>query len=564
METDLQQQQHPLKDFRNFLFLTWQQLNLPDPTKVQYDIADYLQTSPKRSIIQAFRGVGKSYITSAYVVWRLMLNTDLKIMVVSASKERADAFSMFTQRLIMEMPLLAHLIPDKDQLWSRIAFNVNGAMASHSPSVKSVGITGQLTGSRADLIIADDIEVPNNSQTQQMREKLTTLVTEFDAVLKPLDTSKIIYLGTPQTEESLYDGLQDKGYVTRIWPSRYPKPDQVNRYGDRIAPTLMEELSSKPSLEWEPTDPARFDEDDLIERELSYGRSGYALQFQLDTSLSDADRHPLKLKDLIVMSVDRDKAPEKPIHGTMSHLEVKDIPNLGMRGDRFYEPFKLDGGWVEYSGSVMAIDPSGRGSDETSYAVLKMLNGYLYCPDAGGVEGGYSGQTLESLVDIAKKHKVNYVLIESNFGDGMFSELIKPYFTKSYPVTLEEVRHSKQKELRIIDTLEPVMNQHRLVFDKEVIQRDYDSIQKYPNDIAQRYSLFYQLTRITKDRGALAHDDRLDALSMAAAYWVEQMASDADALMVERHNELLEKDLEKFLGNLNVSDLQGTQNNSWF
>jgi len=563
VETDLQQQ-HPLKDFRNFLFLTWQQLNLPDPTKVQYDIADYLQTSPKRSIIQAFRGVGKSYITSAYVVWRLMLNTDLKIMVVSASKERADAFSMFTQRLIMEMPLLAHLIPDKDQLWSRIAFNVNGAMASHSPSVKSVGITGQLTGSRADLIIADDIEVPNNSQTQQMREKLTTLVTEFDAVLKPLDTSKIIYLGTPQTEESLYDGLQDKGYVTRIWPSRYPKPDQVNRYGDRIAPTLMEELSSKPSLEWEPTDPARFDEDDLIERELSYGRSGYALQFQLDTSLSDADRHPLKLKDLIVMSVDRDKAPEKPIHGTMSHLEVKDIPNLGMRGDRFYEPFKLDGGWVEYSGSVMAIDPSGRGSDETSYAVLKMLNGYLYCPDAGGVEGGYSGQTLESLVDIAKKHKVNYVLIESNFGDGMFSELIKPYFTKSYPVTLEEVRHSKQKELRIIDTLEPVMNQHRLVFDKEVIQRDYDSIQKYPNDIAQRYSLFYQLTRITKDRGALAHDDRLDALSMAAAYWVEQMASDADALMVERHNELLEKDLEKFLGNLNVSDLQGTQNNSWF
>ena len=137
METD-----HPLRDFRNFLFLTWQQLNLPDPTKVQYDIADYLQNSPKRSIIQAFRGVGKSYVTSAYVVWRLFLDPDLKIMVVSASKERADAFSMFTQRLIMEMPLLAHLIPDKDQLWSRIAFNVQGATASHSPSVKSVGITG--------------------------------------------------------------------------------------------------------------------------------------------------------------------------------------------------------------------------------------------------------------------------------------------------------------------------------------------------------------------------------------------------------------------------------------
>ena len=551
---------HPLKDFRNFLFLVWKQLALPEPTKVQYDIAEYLQTSGKRSIIQAFRGVGKSYITSAYVVWRLMLDPDLKIMVVSASKERADAFSMFTQRLIMEMPLLAHLIPDKDQLWSRIAFNVNGAMASHSPSVKSVGITGQLTGSRADLIIADDIEVPNNSQTQQMREKLTTLVTEFDAVLKPLDTSKIIYLGTPQTEESLYDALQDKGYITRIWPSRYPRPDQVNRYGDRIAPTLMDELIANDKLEWQPTDPMRFDEEDLLERELSYGRSGYALQFQLDTSLSDADRHPLKLKDLIVMSVDISKAPEKPIHGTLSHLEVKDVPNLGMRGDRFYEPFKLSGDWVDYSGSVMAIDPSGRGSDETSYCVLKMLNGFLYCPDAGGVDGGYSGQTLESLVDIAKRNKVNYVLVESNFGDGMFSELIKPYFTKAYPVTLEEVRHSKQKELRIIDTLEPVMNQHRLVFDKDVIQKDYDSIQKYPNDIAQRYSLFYQMTRITKDRGALAHDDRLDALAMATAYWVEQMATDADELMVERHNELLDIELDKFIGNLNTSDMRVSSN----
>ena len=553
---------HPLKDFRNFLFLVWKQLALPEPTKVQYDIAEYLQTSGKRSIIQAFRGVGKSYITSAYVVWRLMLDPDLKIMVVSASKERADAFSMFTQRLIMEMPLLAHLIPDKDQLWSRIAFNVQGAMASHSPSVKSVGITGQLTGSRADLIIADDIEVPNNSQTQQMREKLTTLVTEFDAVLKPLDTSKIIYLGTPQTEESLYDALQDKGYITRIWPSRYPRPDQVNRYGDRIAPTLMDELIANDKLEWQPTDPMRFDEEDLLERELSYGRSGYALQFQLDTSLSDADRHPLKLKDLIVMSVDISKAPEKPIHGTLSHLEVKDVPNLGMRGDRFYEPFKLTGDWVDYSGSVMAIDPSGRGSDETSYCVLKMLNGFLYCPDAGGVDGGYSGQTLESLVDIAKRNKVNYVLVESNFGDGMFSELIKPYFTKAYPVTLEEVRHSKQKELRIIDTLEPVMNQHRLVFDKDVIQKDYDSIQKYPNDIAQRYSLFYQMTRITKDRGALAHDDRLDALAMATAYWVEQMATDADELMVERHNELLDLELDKFIGNLNTSS-EKVSYNSW-
>jgi hypothetical protein len=546
-----------LKDFRNFLYITWQHLNLPEPTKVQYDIADFIQHSPKRAIIQAFRGVGKSYITSAYVVWRLMLNPELKIMVVSASKDRADAFSMFTQRIITEMPLLGHLIPNKDELWSRIAFNVKACGASHSPSVKSVGITGQLTGSRADLIIADDVEVPNNSQTQAMREKLATLVTEFDAVLKPLETSKILYLGTPQTEESLYDLLQDRGYSTRIWPSRYPKEDQINRYGDRLAPILLQELEQDQELTWKPTDPKRFDEDDLLERELSYGRSGYALQFQLDTTLSDMDKHPLKLSDLIIMDVDLEKAPEKPIHGSLGHLEVKDIPNLGMRGDRFYEPLRVLGDWVNYTGSVLAVDPSGRGSDETAYAVVKMLNGYLYCPDAGGITGGYGQGTLQALVDIAKSHKVNYVLIESNFGDGMFSELIKPYFTRSYPVTLEEVRHSKQKELRIIDTLEPVMNQHRLIIDKKVVEQDYKTIQQYPQDSMQRFSLFYQMTRLTKDRGALAHDDRLDALSMAVAYWVEQMASDADDLIQERKDELMNKELEKFLGHLNTSELKG-------
>ena len=68
-----------LKDFRNFLYLVWKHLNLPEPTDVQYDIADYIQHSPNRAIVSAFRGVGKSWITSAYVLWRLLLNPQLNI-----------------------------------------------------------------------------------------------------------------------------------------------------------------------------------------------------------------------------------------------------------------------------------------------------------------------------------------------------------------------------------------------------------------------------------------------------------------------------------------------------
>lgn len=536
-----------LKDFRNFLFVVWKHLNLPDPTPVQYDIADYLQNSPRRCVIEAFRGVGKSYVTSAYVVWRLLLDPETKVLVVSASKTRSDDFSTFTQRLIHEIPILSHLVPKEGQRNSKIAFDVAPAKASHSPSVKSVGITGQLAGSRADLIVADDIEVPNNSATQTMREKLAESIKEFDAVLKP--AGKIVYLGTPQTEMSIYELLPERGYEVRIWSARFPKENQIDRMSGRLAPMLQDKLDRDANLAGAPTDPKRFDDADLIERELSYGRSGFALQFMLDTSLSDQDRYPLKLSDLIIFPTNSDKAPEDVMWGRLPQNELKDVPNVGLNGDKYYSPQSVVGDWLPYQGSVMSIDPSGRGKDETSYAVVKMLHGKLYVTKAGGIQGGYSPETLQALATIAKKQNVNMILIESNFGDGMFRELLTPYMVKTHPVTMEEVRHNTQKEKRIIDTLEPVMNQHRLIVDPTVIEDDYKSAQVYPADKATRYMLFYQMTRLTRDRGALSHDDRLDALSMAVAYWVQQMAADAEKQIIDRKGELLNAELDKFMEN---------------
>ena len=110
-----------LQDFRYFLIVTWRHLNLPDPTPVQLDIAEYLQYGARRKIIQGFRGVGKSWITSTYVVWRLRMNPQLKFLVVSASKDRADNFTTFTMRLINEMPILADLIPRDDQRNSKVS-----------------------------------------------------------------------------------------------------------------------------------------------------------------------------------------------------------------------------------------------------------------------------------------------------------------------------------------------------------------------------------------------------------------------------------------------------------
>jgi hypothetical protein len=540
------------EDFRYFLILVWRHLLLPDPTWVQMDIATYLQHGPRRLIIEAFRGVGKSWITSAYVCWRLLRNPQLKFMVVSASKDRADQFSIFTQRLISEMPILQHLQPRPEQRSSMIAFDVGPAKADHSPSVKSVGIFGQLTGSRADEIIGDDVEVPNNSETQGQRDKLAERVKEFDAVLKP--GGRIKYLGTPQTEESLYNELPNRGYAVRIWPARLPAKDVLaTSYGDRLAPSIVAMLEDGDSPR-APVDPTRFDDDDLLEREMSYGRSGFALQFMLDTRLSDADKYPLKLSDLIVTSLNVDTAPERLIWSADPQYRLQELQCVGLNGDRYHRPAATPGDWVKYEGSVIAIDPSGRGKDETTYAVVKMLNGFLFVTEAGGMQGGYDDHVMDALAQIAKRNKCNLGIIESNFGDGMFTKLFTPHLKKAgYPMTLEEVRSNQQKEKRIIDTLEPVMNQHRLVVCPSVIKHDQQSVRDYPPEQALKRQLMYQMSRLTKERGSLAYDDRVDALAMAVAYWVEQMGQDEEQKAAERSSRILEAELALWHGEVGLS-----------
>jgi len=535
-------EQDPIKaDFRNFLFLVWQHLNLPQPTKRQYELAQYLQHGPKRSMIQAFRGVGKSYVTSAFVAWLLYCNPQLNILVVSASKDRADHFSIFTKRLIQEMPMLAHLRPKHGQRDSNIAFDVGPAMNSHSPSVKSVGITGQLTGSRADVIVADDIESLNNSLTQVMRDQLSERIKEFDAVLKPLETSRIIYLGTPQSEMSLYNALPERGYQIRIWPARVPA--DADRYKGRLAPTIYKMVEDGIPV-GSPTDPERFNDNDLREREASYGRSGFALQFMLDTSLSDQDRYPLKLSDLIVMHLDPRMAPAKLVWCNDPDKMVQDLPMVGLAGDRYYRPMWTSTEMAEYTGTVMAIDPSGRGKDETAYAVVKILHGNLFVVDVGGFKDGYSESVLKSLSIIAKRHNVNFVRVEPNFGDGMFTQLLKPVMARIHPCEVnDEVRSNGQKELRIADTLEPVMNQHRLIFDASLIKRDYEASDP-------KYQLMYQMTRLTRDRGSLRQDDRLDALAQAVGYWVEHMSRDTDRAHTEHLEKLQDLELAKFAENV--------------
>ncbi len=537
-------------DFRLFAEAVWAYLMLPPPTEIQADISHTLQYGPKRFILEAFRGVGKSWLTVAFVCWLLATDIELAILVVSASKPAADEFSTFTLRLMREMPELIWLAPGDEDRDSKIMFDVAGCRPKKAPSVKSLGITSQLTGSRADIIIADDIEIPSNSLTPGMREKLSEQVKEFDSIIKPEPDCRIIFLGTPQCEDSIYNKLQDRGYRCRIWPARFPTQEELNEYGDRVSPSITRRMAaSSVELVGRPTDALRFTDLDLTERALSYGRAGFALQFQLRTRLSDLERYPLKVRELIVMDCDRTTAPEKPIYASDPEHEIVVQNNLAMKGDRFYRPMAVVGKWLPYTGIVMSIDPSGRGKDETGYAVVANLNGYLYVLACGGLQGGYDEHVLKALSLIAKTYSVNHVVIEANFGDGMYQALLQPVMAKIYDVTLEEVKHSVQKEKRLCDALEPVIQGHRLVLDISLIDSDYRSISEYSQETAHQYSLIYQMTRLTREKGALAHDDRLDALAIAVMYWTTSLSSDADTEQREQRTRDLDRELEAFMDN---------------
>ena len=526
------------KDFRKFLFILWDEIALPEPTEIQYAMATLLMTCPyKRFIIEGFRGVAKSFITCAYVVWSLWNNPQLKILIVSASKDRADANAVFIRRILYLLDFLSDLRPMDGQRNTQNLFDVGLAIPDISPSVKSVGITGQITGSRADILVADDVEIPNNSSTQVRRDKLFEGVKEFDAIIKPGESSKIIYLGTPQNEMSLYSELQNRGYETYIFPIVYPEtPEERDFYGDRLAPYLAKRYDKSPAV-WagKPTDPRRFPEEEIEERRLSYGKAGFSLQFKLNTNLSDYEKFPLKVQDLIVSDVDLDETSLKWAWASSYEYRLNQLPCVAIKGDYFYRELSRSSEVVKYTGTVMAIDPSGRGKDETAYAIVKYLNGYLFAVDIGGFSEGYSDFVLTQLANKAKVYGVNEIVVEANFGDGMFTQLFKPILNKIHPCAVQEVKNTKQKEARIIDTLEPVMMRHKLIIPVSVIKEDY----RIYEDKGKEYSLIYQMTRLSRDKGSLAHDDRLDSLTMAVAYWLEVMDRDAQTGMDEQMEEWL-------------------------
>lgn len=519
-------------------------LNLPAPTIAQIEIADFVSdTSKPHRMVACLRGLSKSLHSQLFVVWRLLNDPNEKILVMSATGQRAVNFTQFVQKLLHLLPVCNGMQPrhNKERTSSQ-AFDVAGADPSDSPSLYAVGAGNSITGMRASLVVYDDIVNAQNSSSVVQREKLDHYASEA-ANLLMTGKDESICLCTFHSNDDIYvDWINSKGFRPFIIPAEYPADLSV--YGDGLAPYIRERMANNPELVGQTVD-ERFTADVLASKRLRIGKSQYKLQYMLDVSMSDDMKHPLKLSDFIVMDVDNDDAPIKVSHSAMRENQILTKHN-GFKSDRLFAPSFVSDQRTEYNYRVMSIDPSGRGADETGLCVAYSVAGRIFVKKITGIEGGYEHETLAMIAQMCSDYKIDYLVIESNFGDGAFAKSLEPILGRMSPRTMiEEVRAKGQKEVRIITTLEPLMNQHKIILDRKILDDDLSAT-------SVNNSFTFQLSHIAKTPNCLRHDDRLDAFEMLCRFMVERENFDEEYEAEKLDKDKLEEDLLQFMANFKI------------
>lgn len=523
-------------------------------SKVQMQMCEYLNDGPRLRMLQAQRGEGKTYITAFYVVWRWIHNPSLAVLVVSAGKDTADDIVFLITQMVQEWDILEYMRPsssDGDRT-SMYKFDIHRALKglNKQPSITSVPVLGTLPGKRPDMVLADDIESNKNSLTATARETLISRSKEFTRMCTHGD---VIYLGTPQSKDSVYNTLPARGFEIRIWPGRYPVKNEEggDQYGNKLCPVLRAEMELDPSLRkgggiqgnlGKPTDPERYDEEALQEKELDNGPEDFALQYLLDTSLSDEVRLQLKLRDLMVVDCAADYIPREFAWLADTSAAVALPPEFPVTGASLYRGQALMGSGFDRPDVVWcAIDPAGEGGDEMAMAVGTAVGNTVHILDLWASRGGLSEKNTDSILGFLRKNNVTHIHCESNMGAGLFELGIRNLLAGSdlkHLVDSVSGTYSKgQKERRIINTLRPLMQRHRIAVHEQVLRSDRACSSAYGVGTRHQYSLFYQLANITTDRDSLPADDRIDAVSMLVQILGNTVMTDPMEAAAERERQ---------------------------
>lgn len=513
-----------------------------DTTDIQQDIAEFMQNGPRLRMVMAQRGEAKSTLAALYAVWRIVQHPPTIVLIVSGGEKQASEVATLVVRLIGTWSLLEYLRPDRTEgdRSSVEGYDVHWSLKgiNKSPSVACVGITSNLPGKRADLLIPDDVETNKNGLTVTQREQLKHLTKEFSSICTHGD---ILYLGTPQSKDSIYNTLPTRGYAVRIWPGRYPTVEQESKYGGRLAPIIASRMSANPKLRsgggidgkmGAPTDPARYDEAALVEKELDKGPEDFALQYMLDTSLADALKQQLKLEDLVVANFSFDSVPEIVAYQATPSNQLKLPDDFVVLGAKMYYAAPVFPGvaFVRPKERRMFIDPAGGGGDEIGLGISAAVGPYIHVPLVAGLRGGMTDANMEQICAWVKEFSVENIRCESNMGHGAFEKLLIGYLLKAGlgHVGVTGEYSVGQKERRVINRLVSPLQRHRIVIYPAVLAMQDELGKQYSNEKRAYYNVFHQMANITTDHGSLEKDDRLEALAGAVSLWHNILVTDED------------------------------------
>ena len=192
-------------DFKLFIVL-WNQMQQQTTPQIHINMANWLErawkTGKKHLLLQAFRSSGKSTIAGLFCAWLLYRHSDLRILVIAADEILAGKMVRNVKRIIERHPLTQKMKPNNADQWASDRFTIRRNMELRDPSMLARGITSNITGSRADIIICDDVEVPNTCDSAEKREDLRERLSELSFVLVPDGTQ--FYIGTPHNYFTIY------------------------------------------------------------------------------------------------------------------------------------------------------------------------------------------------------------------------------------------------------------------------------------------------------------------------------------------------------------------------
>lgn len=170
--------------------------------KIMQFLVDVLNKEPRRGLLNAFRHSGKSTVVGIFAACVLYHKPNTRILILSAESNLASRMVFHIKNILENHPWCGDLLPDVKKEWGAHKITIKRPVGIREPSVICQGISGNITGMRSDLIICDDVEVPNTCNTAQKRINLRERLRELDFILSPSGT--MIYIGTPHTKDTIY------------------------------------------------------------------------------------------------------------------------------------------------------------------------------------------------------------------------------------------------------------------------------------------------------------------------------------------------------------------------